>query len=247
MKTGDIFTTNQGYRIVVVEYISALKVKIKFLDDFGVERFARADHIRKGAVNNPYAKTVYNIGFLGEGDHSPTRGGSSTLAGKRWRQMIKRCYEPGYQKRNPSYIGCTVHPDWHNFQNFAKWHDEQKNHQDETLHLDKDLIKDGNKQYGPDVCSLVPRRINALIGVVRRKNGLPTGVSYNRKSRLYQVDCRDEHGEPRYLGFYETPEQAFYAYKEFKESSIKKVALDFKDQIDERVFSYLMSYEVPGQ
>ena len=48
----------------------------------------------------------------------------------------------------------------------------------------------------------------------------------------------------KYLGRYNTPEQAFLAYKIAKESYIKEVAEKWRDQIDPRVYNTLMNYEV---
>lgn len=46
------------------------------------------------------------------------------------------------------------------------------------------------------------------------------------------------------LGNYATAEEAFYAYKEAKESYIKEVANKWKDQIDPKVYNALMNWEV---
>ena len=43
---------------------------------------------------------------------------------------------------------------------------------------------------------------------------------------------------------FKTPEEAFYVYKEAKETYIKEVANRWKDQIDPRVYEALMKYEV---
>ena len=48
----------------------------------------------------------------------------------------------------------------------------------------------------------------------------------------------------KYLGAFNTPEEAFYTYKEAKEKHIKELAFKYKDQIDPRVYNALMSWEV---
>lgn len=245
IQAGFVYTTNQGCRCEVIEYQSAINVRIRFIDRYGIEKSVRADHLRNGRVNNPYCPTVYGVGFIGVGEHSPTFGGRSTIAGERWRQMLKRCYEDGYKSKNPTYKDCTVKDEWLNFQSFAEWHMRQPNHDDRSLELDKDLIEIGNKEYGPDVCSLVPKRVNCLIGIRTKNNGLKTGVSWHSKGRRYQVDCRDENGAPRFLGWYECKHEAAEVYRDFKESVLKKVAFQLKGKIDQRVFDTLISYKVP--
>ena len=47
-----------------------------------------------------------------------------------------------------------------------------------------------------------------------------------------------------HLGYYSTTKDAFCAYKEFKENLIKKVAREYQDQIDPRVFEALLNYAV---
>ena len=77
-----------------------------------------------------------------------------------WRNVLKRCYSPLLQAKQPTYIGCTVDPRWHYLSNFKQWYEEQG---DVTgKQLDKDIISPGNKVYGPDTCFFVPFRLNAF-------------------------------------------------------------------------------------
>ena len=66
--------------------------------------------------------------------------------------MIERCYDEKFQIRNPTYIGCTVCDEWHNFQNFAIW---MSNQDHEGKQLDKDINSKSDKRYGPDTCLFV--------------------------------------------------------------------------------------------
>lgn len=71
--------------------------------------------------------------------------------------MLERCYSQTYQEKFPAYKGCSVVEDWHNFQIFAKWFDENYV---EGYHIDKDIKIDGNRVYGPDTCMFVSPKQN---------------------------------------------------------------------------------------
>ena len=47
-----------------------------------------------------------------------------------------------------------------------------------------------------------------------------------------------------YLGSYNTPEEAFNVYKEFKERYIKEVADYYKEQIPQKLYDAMYRYEV---
>ena len=86
--------------------------------------------------------------------------------------------------------------------------------------------------------------INCLtINTESRRGIYPLGVSYNENTRNYSTNM-SAYSKLKYLGLYNTPEQAFLAYKIAKESYIKEVAEKWGDQIDPRVYNTLMNYEV---
>lgn len=55
-----------------------------------------------------------------------------------------------------------------------------------------------------------------------------------------------ENGERKYLGYYDTPEEAFNIYKVAKEKYIKSVAetLFKEEKITQKVYDALVSYKV---
>lgn len=155
---GDIFTTQHGCKALVVTYRNACKVLIEFQDAHKHRLWTRAAHLREGSVKNPYHPRIYGVGYIGVGQYSATAGGKMTEAYSRWKAMLERCYCHKQQARNPCYIGCTVHPSWHNFQVFAEWF--YVNHKP-CHQLDKDKLHPGNKVYGPDYCCFIPQQENA--------------------------------------------------------------------------------------
>lgn len=89
---------------------------------------------------------------------------------KTWLGMLMRCYNSKTIKRKPTYIGCTVHEEWHSLSKFKEWFDDNYI---EGWALDKDLLVKGNRVYGPDTCAFLPPRINTLIAELKRDDLLP--------------------------------------------------------------------------
>jgi len=159
-----------------------------------------------------------------------------------WRQVLVRCYDPKYQKKRPSYVGCLVSENFKNFSFFYEWAQKQIGFGQEGYHLDKDLLIKGNKLYSEDTCLFLPSRLNTLLLASKAVRGsLPIGVCAHQGKFL--AKC---HRKPasHHVGVFDTPELAFLAYKEAKEAFIKAQAEKWKDQIDIRAYEALMRYEV---
>lgn len=69
MFPGDRYLNRSGTWVVVIDYINSKKVKVKFDHEYAYEDYYLAADIRNGRVRSPYDKTVYGIGFIGEGRH----------------------------------------------------------------------------------------------------------------------------------------------------------------------------------
>ena len=149
--------------------------------------------------------------------------------------MIKRCYSTKYQLNQPTYKGCTVHPDWHNFQSFAKWFDDNYDYKSKDQNLDKDLLESGNRVYSKDNCIIVPKWLNSFTLSKQASRGeFPVGVCMNKKTGRFASYCTKE-GRKVHLGYFSTPEQAHNEWLKFK----LKLAMDYKikmDDIDKRIY-----------
>lgn len=129
------------------------KIQIRFINTNYIAWFSYSSTYN-GNCKDLLARTVYGVGYHGVGKYNPN---NSKIARKKWYSIMVRCYN-GNIMANKSYIGCTVDPHWHNFQNFAKWHEE--NYVD-GYEIDKDILFPGNRVYGPKNCVYVPRWINS--------------------------------------------------------------------------------------
>ena len=163
--------------------------------------------------------------------------------------MLTRCYDEKYQEKYPTYNGCTVCEEWLNFQNFAKWYDENSYEvNNEKMNLDKDILVKHNKIYSPDTCIFVPQAINKLFVKCDRSRG-DSVIGTSLYKGKYQVKCQvfnPETGKSKneYLGYYDTQEKAFEVYKYYKEKNIKEVADYYKDEIPDKLYNALYSYKV---
>ena len=239
VQVGDIFTTNQGCKITVLKYESFKKVLIQFLDEYKHTSYVQLGHLKTGNIRNPYFPCNYGVGFVGAGKHKAAINKKDTLEYKVWSHMLERCYSKKYQETRPTYIGCTVCKEWHNFQNFAEWYTSQE-YYGNGYHVEKDLLIDGNKVYSPKTCVLAPIEINNLLANCKlSKNNLPIGVSYHKHKKRYQASlCVDN--KRIYLGSYETASEAECAYQKAKKANIKRMALKWKDKIDKKLFDALV-------
>lgn len=157
----------------------------------------------------------------------------------RWKAMIKRCYSPDFHKKEPTYKDCSVCDEWLTFSNYQKWFLENYK---EGCHLDKDLLIKGNKVYSPDTCCFIPQRINNLMMTAKLIRGeYPIGVTKWNGKYLSQIG----HSRKK-IGTFDTPEEAFQAYKNEKERLLKELAQEYFDrrEITKKVYDALMRYEV---
>lgn len=152
-----------------------------------------------------------------------------------WVRMLNRCYSPSYNHKHPTYIDCTVTIEWLRFSTFKLWMTKQdwKGKQ-----LDKDILVQGNKIYSPLRCTFIIQEINKLLnkrGSARGKH--PRGVYFNKQHNKFHSIVRI-NGKTKHIGFFNTPEEAFDAYKERKYIVIKEVALQQVEPLKSALLNY---------
>ena len=158
---GEVYSTNTSGNLEVTKYINSKEVEVRFLAT-GFEKTVRMEHVIKGKVKDPLHRSVFGVGFIGVGEFKVSVNRKSTKAYQCWVGMLERCYSKKLHKKYPTYIGCTVHPDWHNFQTFAKWYQDNYPVGGDKYQLDKDLLVEGNKVYSKDTCMFVTGAENMI-------------------------------------------------------------------------------------
>ena len=152
------YKTNNYGDLKIVTYHNNASVDVEFIST-GYRATVRFSSINRGAVKDKLYPRVYGVGFLGTGKHKAAVDGKRTKAYATWTDMLERCYSDKAQARRPTYKGCSVAKEWHNFQNFSAWFND--NYSD-GLHLDKDILIKGNRVYSPEACMFVTRAQNNI-------------------------------------------------------------------------------------
>ena len=246
-RTGETNNNNFGSEMTIIRYKNKEDIDIYFSDYDWTFEHAKYINFKNGKIKCPYEPRYRNKGYLGERQYKSSIKGKSTKSFQTWNGMLERCYDIKYQTKQPTYVDCTVCDEWLNFQNFAKWYDNNYYHIDgEKMCLDKDILIKNNKIYSPDTCIIVPESINLLFVKANNLRGeYPIGVYYNSKNNKLIARC-DIRGKKIHLGCFELNqiEEAFLAYKTFKENHIKRIADEYKDLIPERLYNAMYEYEV---
>jgi hypothetical protein len=153
------FTNNAGQSGFITKFVNSKEVYFKF-DVTGWVGCFNIKQINSGEFKDRLAPSVYGIGFIGDGIYSSKENCGHRKVYSLWKTMIKRCYEPNRLKKFPTYVGCTVAKEWHNFQNFAEWYFENYPNDGKDYQLDKDHLVKGNKLYSPDTCCFLTPQQN---------------------------------------------------------------------------------------
>lgn len=172
-RIGVEFTTNEGYQVIVMDYVNGKKVQIMFLDEHKYKMWTQWSKLESGSVKNPFHKSVYGVGFLGldeNGERLKTRENGKPLREYQcWFGMFERAYSTDLHKRNPTYENVTVCKEWHSFSQFLKDLPKIKNYElwrdnpNSGITLNKDMyyvelgIDTNEKTYSLETCRFMTR------------------------------------------------------------------------------------------
>lgn len=177
---------------------------------------------------------VYGIG-VNDADYitQPSSGSSRSICPfyRTWAGMLRRCYSKTALARNPTYTGCTVHPDWLKFMAFRKWMERQDW---KGKHLDKDLLLQGSRIYSESTCVFISQQLNKFMtGSATERGQFKVGVELNAESGKFVARCCNPIAKRREnLGYFAEEDAAHAAWVKRK----TEIAKDLADlQSDERL------------
>ncbi|QXM18588.1 hypothetical protein Phab24_id143 [Acinetobacter phage Phab24] len=238
---GTEFETKSG-KCFIIDYKNNKEIVVLFYEGLFLLK-TRLGDLKSGSVRNPYHKNSKICG-VGVCDIRTKTNKVSDKEYVLWNNIIKRCYSDNIHRIRPTYKECTMSDDWLIYSSFKNDVLGMVGSDKVGWHLDKDLLIKGNKVYSKDTCCFLPPRLNTFLLSGKKFRSLyPCGVSFSKYKNKFSARIKIDNVD-KVLGYFNTPEEAFKAYKEAKESYARELAHRWKDQIDERAFQALMNYEV---
>lgn len=210
---GKVFPTKMGGDIKIVTYIDAHNVTIQFLEG-GEHRKVGIYEVRRGILKNNFKPSVAGIGFLG-GDITNKKAHTN------WISLLTT-----YSKIR--YIDI----EWYNFQNFAKWFENNYNPikmQDWVLCTSSTI--ENNKHIDSNNCFYLPLELS---------NQLKKSKGYSiRKDGAISAKFLGKH-----LGYFKNKEEAEEKYIEVKIKYIVELAIKYRDNLTLHAFNTLSNLKI---
>ena len=153
----------------------------------------------------------YGVG-INDYPHSTKNVGRDTTY-IRWCGMLMRCYDDNFKKTRPTYEEATVCEEWLTFSKFDDW---CKNQNHIGMHMDKDLIKEGNTVYSPDTVCFIPPELNAFFTDRKRFTSASVGVRQTNTGKFVARVMNNFTGKREHLGTFLTVEAAESVWRKRK-------------------------------
>ena len=246
-RLGEARMMNCGEIAFIVNYSHSNDITVQFKKTGELVK-STYQCFKNGEIKSRFTPSVYGVGYLGN-EKTKDENGKIIKSYSVWKSMLSRCCSGEFKKKYPTYNNCTVCEEWHNYSNFKKWYDDNYYEIDEErMDLDKDILVKGNKVYSPDTCVFVPQNINILFIKRNKARGkYPIGVYFNKNANKFMAYCHifyNGKSQQKNLGYYNNIEEAFNAYKQFKEAYIKQVADYYKEKIPNKLYEAMYNYKV---
>lgn len=166
--------------------------KIQFISNNFVSSI-RKDTIGKSNGTNPYDRTVYGIGYLGEYKtvNNFTEDELEILKDK-WENMMRRSYSKAYKDSHDTYDDVFVHSEWHSFEQFLRDIREipqyflAKEDNFKGWDLDKDYY--GSNAYSKNTCVFLKHQENSLYADT---SGCYEILDKETNKKFYEINISD--------------------------------------------------------
>lgn len=217
VKVGNIYKLTSGRDAEVTKLLPNARCEILIVNTPFTQECLRFK-LSNGEVKDNYFPIVAGIGYFGNGEYRAFCKGRSTREYTLWTHMLERCYDG----TEPSYADVSVCTEWHNFQTFAKWCNEQPEFRfKDRWALDKDIsfFKTGVAIYSPNTCFFVPATINNLFLLREADRGdLPLGVREVSGKYYARVQYKNKRlRSPRYKNISEASDWYYKIKNEVKD------------------------------
>ena len=232
---------NYGALMTIIEYRNRKDIDVYIKNYDYIIYNTTMDKWDDGTIKCPYDKIYYNKAYIGEGKYNKK---DYPLIFQKWIGILNRTLSDKTKEKHQTYEKCEICDEWLNFQNFAKWFEENYYEiEGQRMEVDKDILYKRNKLYSPYTCIIVPHDINMLFIKHESKRGsLPIGVHWDNHKQKFRSEVKI-NGKIIKKSF-NTPEEAFNWYKINKEKRIKEMANKYKNQIPVKLYEALYKYEV---
>ena len=196
---GNVYKSKSSGDFKVLKYNNARDVEIQFLKT-GFETVAELGNIRNGNLKDPCLPSVYGVGIVGT-KYPISEGGVLTKEYILWSNMLQRCYNDAYKKRQPTYEGCEASGNFKSYEHFYEWCQNQIGFNNKDWQLDKDLLIKGNKVYSENTSVFIPREINqVLVKRTASRGENLIGVYWDKKGKAFVAMVNKNKGRSEYLG-----------------------------------------------
>ena len=123
------------------------------------------------------------------------------------------CYDENFKKTRPTYENATVCKDWLTFSKFDEW---CKNQNHMGMHMDKDLLEEGNTLYCPEKVCFIPPELNAFFTDRKRFTSASVGVRQADNGKYVARVMNNFTGRREQVGTFLTLEDAEIAWRKRK-------------------------------
>lgn len=137
----------------------------------GYKQEMREDLVGISKGVDPYERTVYDIGYLGDWKKVPNLSEQQKLILKdKWENMMRRCYSTKYEHKD-CYQDVFVHNRWHSFEQFLRdvrllpQYHLAKEDNFKGWDLDKDYY--GSNAYSLETCTFLQSRENKIYATMK--------------------------------------------------------------------------------